>query len=110
MVALRRHFTLFAPFILSAGSCSATPVQVEAGQGKSGGGFASEFIGVATQEADGTIALQYRAEGPNGAIGDGLKRYTPNDPDYQAVKDHIGPIPKDGSVQVRPFPAQQPQR
>lgn len=62
-----------------------------------------DVIGVATQEADGTIVLQLRAEGPDGAIGDGLSRYPPGDKDYAMVASHVGPIPKGGSVPVRPF-------
>ena len=62
-----------------------------------------DVIGVATQEADGTILLQLRAEGPDGAIGDGLLRYPPADKDYAMIARHVGPILKGGSVPVRPF-------
>lgn len=64
---------------------------------------ASETIGIATQEADGTIVLQLRATGPAGAVGDGLMRYPPNHPNYEEVKAHVGPIPAGKSVPVKPF-------
>ena len=63
---------------------------------------ASETIGVASQEADGTIVLTLRATGAG--TGDGLLRYPPSHPQYAAVKAHVGPIPPSGSVPVKPFP------
>lgn len=63
-------------------------------------------IGVATQEADGTIVLQLRAEGTDGAIGDAQFRYPPTHKDYQMIARHVGQIPKGGSVSVKPFPGQ----
>lgn len=62
----------------------------------------AESIGIATQEADGTIVLQLRASG-GGAVGDGLLRYPPNHPNYAEVKAHVGPIPTGKSVPVKPF-------
>lgn len=61
-------------------------------------------IGTASEEADGTLVLMLRAAGPGGAVGDGVKRYSPGDPNYEAVRRHVGPIPKGKSVSVRPFP------
>ena len=61
-------------------------------------------IGTATQEADGTIVLALRAQDAGGAFGDAQIRYAPGDPDYAMVKAHVGPIPKNGSVPVKPFP------
>lgn len=63
-------------------------------------------IGTATQEADGTIVLQLRAEGAGGMIGDAQFRYPPTHKDYQMIVRHVGPIPKGGSVPVKPFPGQ----
>ena len=60
-------------------------------------------IGMATQEADGTIVLILRAEGENGEIGDAQFRYPPGDKDYAMIAKHVGPIPKGGSVLVKPF-------
>ncbi|QYE37304.1 hypothetical protein KZX46_22390 (plasmid) [Polymorphobacter sp. PAMC 29334] len=61
-----------------------------------------QTIGVATEEADGTIVLTLRAVG-NGAIGDGQFRYPKNHPQYAMIAAHVGPIPKGGSVAVKPF-------
>lgn len=65
---------------------------------------AAETIGTATEEADGTIVLNLRATGSGGAVGDAQFRYPPSDPQYQMIKSHVGPIPKGGSVSVKPFP------
>lgn len=65
-----------------------------------------ETIGVATREADGTIVLTLRAEGPGGIVGDGQLRYPPDHKDYAMIARHVGPIPPGGSVFVKPFPAQ----
>lgn len=63
-------------------------------------------IGVATQEADGTIVLQLRAEQEGGSVGDAQFRYTPTDKDYAMIARHVGPIPRGGSVPVKPFAKQ----
>lgn len=63
-----------------------------------------QTIGVATQDADGTIVLQLRTPAESGIVGDALVRYRPDDPNYPAVAKHVGPIPKGGSVLVKPFP------
>ncbi len=62
-----------------------------------------ESVGVATQEADGTIVLMLRATGPD-AIGDAQFRYPPSHPQYAMIKAHVGLIPPGKSVSVRPFP------
>ncbi len=62
-----------------------------------------ETIGVATQEPDGTIVLQLRATTEGGGIGDALIRYRPGDRHYGTVVHHVGPIPRGGSVFVKPF-------
>lgn len=64
---------------------------------------AAETIGIATEEADGTIVLNLRATGAGGATGDAQLRYPKTHPQYQTIKAHVGPIPKGGSVPVRPF-------
>jgi hypothetical protein len=66
----------------------------------------AESIGVATQEADGTIVLQLRTPKGSGMVGDALVRYPPGDPNYQSIARHVGPIPRGGSVPVRPFGGQ----
>ena len=60
-------------------------------------------IGVATQEADGTIVLTLRAEAASGVVGDGQLRYSPSNHYYAIIARHVGPIPRGGSVPVRPF-------
>jgi hypothetical protein len=62
-----------------------------------------QTIGVATQEADGTIVLQLRASSDGGAAGDALVHYPPHDPRHAAVAKHVGPIPEGGSVPVKRF-------
>jgi hypothetical protein len=64
---------------------------------------AERSIGVATQEPDGTILLQLRAASDGDAVGDALVRYPPNDVNYTKIARHVGPIPRGGSVPVRPF-------
>ena len=64
----------------------------------------AETIGSATEEADGTIVLNLRATGAGGMVGDGQFRYPPSHAQYQMIKRHVGPIPKGGSVPVKPFP------
>lgn len=68
------------------------------------GSATTDAIGVATQEADGTIVLALRATGGQGSVGDAQLRYPPNHPDYAMIKEHVGLIPPGGSVPVRPFP------
>lgn len=63
-------------------------------------------IGVARMLADGTIVLMLRAEGADGALGDGQVTYQPTNPEYTTVRDHLGPNLKPGGVEVpvAPFP------
>src|SRR5262249_10560587 len=53
---------------------------------------AGDFIGVATMEADGTIVLNLRAEGPGEMVGHGQLRYPPGHKDYQDVLAHLGDL------------------
>ena len=64
-----------------------------------------DAVGVASREADGSIVLTLRAEGPDGLIGDARFRYTPDDSNYGLIARHVGPIPPGGTVPVRPFDA-----
>jgi len=61
-------------------------------------------IGVAWMEADGTIVLQLRAEGPGGARGDALMRYPVGHPQYQEILQHLGGLEKGQSKPVPPWP------
>jgi hypothetical protein len=92
-----------ALILLAASSCHAQGVGKER-QMSNGGTETAAPIGTASQEADGTIVLMLRAEGAGGALGDAQMRYAPTDKDYAMVARHVGPIPKGGSVPVKPFP------
>ncbi len=61
-------------------------------------------IGVARMEADGTIILQLRAEGPGGAIGDALMQYPVGHPQYREILQHLGGLEKGQSKPVPPWP------
>jgi hypothetical protein len=61
-------------------------------------------IGVARMEADGTIVLQLRAEGPGGSIGDALIRYPVGHPQYREILQHLGGLEKGQSKPVPPWP------
>ncbi|KAA0970378.1 hypothetical protein FPY71_07615 [Aureimonas fodinaquatilis] len=63
----------------------------------------AETVGVAWLEADGTIVLQLRAESSNGIVGESVVKYAPDDSCYRVLKQHIGKIPENGTVSVRPF-------
>lgn len=61
-------------------------------------------IGSATMEPDGTIVMVLRAEGPDGAVGDGLDVVRPADRDYASVLAHLGGL-KPGEIKpVPPWP------
>ena len=63
---------------------------------------AAETIGVATMEADGTIVLQLRAQGP-GMIGDAMFKYPPSHPQYAAVLAHLDGLATGETKAVRPW-------
>ena len=60
-------------------------------------------IGSATMEADGTIVLQLRAEGP-GMRGDALLRYPKGHKEYHNVLKHLGGLRPGESKAVPPWP------
>jgi hypothetical protein len=61
-------------------------------------------IGRATMEADGTIEMELRAEGPRGARGEGRLVYRPGDRDYPMVLKHLGGLKPGETKPVPPFP------
>ncbi len=61
-------------------------------------------IGVATMEADGTIVLQLRAEGPGAALGDARLSYPRTHKDYDMVLKHVGGLKPGESKPVAPWP------
>ena len=64
---------------------------------------AATSIGSATMDADGTIVLQLRAEGPD-AVGDALLRYAKDHPEYAKVLQHLGGLKPGESKPVPPWP------
>ena len=69
-----------------------------------GGTVEEPSIGVATMEADGTIVLQLRAEGPGGIRGDAVVRYPVGHPQYQEIIRHLGGLTKGQTKPVPPWP------
>ncbi|MCC6527765.1 MAG: hypothetical protein IT373_34285 [Polyangiaceae bacterium] len=67
-------------------------------------GSAPAPIGAATMEADGTLVLMLRAEGPSGAVGDAQFRYPPSHPQYQKMLKHVGGMKPGESKPVPPWP------
>ena len=59
-------------------------------------------IGTATLLRDGTIVLQLRAE-TAGALGDAELRYTPTDPRYGMIRDHLPGLRVGTAILVPPF-------
>ncbi len=64
----------------------------------------SPAIGVATMNADRSIALRLRAETDDGATGEGYFTYAPTDDGYQSVLEHIGSLEPGESKPVAPWP------
>lgn len=63
-----------------------------------------DSIGVCWLEADGTIVLKLKANGPGGVVGQGILRYSKEHSQYQDILDHIGPL-KSGDIKaVAPWP------
>ena len=94
-----------ALILWTACGCHAQVSHEEHPTGAAAANGPAAFIGVATQEPDGTIVMQLRVD-QGGLVGDGLVRYKRGDPNYEVVSKHVGPIPHGGSVAVKPFPAQ----
>lgn len=61
------------------------------------------YIGSAEMDGAGTITLHLSVS-ERGMVGDAVKSYRKNDPDYQYILDHVGPLKPGDSVPVRPFP------
>jgi len=64
---------------------------------------ADASIGAAKMQKDGTIALQLRAEGPNGSTGDAVLRYPPGHPQYREILQHLCGLKKGHVRQVPPW-------
>lgn len=63
-------------------------------------------IGIASMDADGTVVLQLRAEGPGGAVGDALVRYPKSHAKYESVLEHLGGLRPGEKKPVPPWPDQ----
>jgi hypothetical protein len=84
---VKKSFVIVAVLIVAA-TCAHTP---------------PASIGVATMDAEGVITLQLEAKG-DGAIGDAVLIYRPNDPRYNEIKAHLDPISPGVSKPVAPWP------
>lgn len=74
---------LQATFFLSCAGCAAIPIS----QGEC-------VIGSATMQDDRSIILMLRAEAKDedGTVGDAAFEYRPDDPRYDEILSHLGPI------------------
>ena len=64
---------------------------------------AIENIGVAICEADGTIKLMLRAEGPEGIVGESMAVYASDHKDYASIAAHLGGIQPGEDKLIPPF-------
>jgi len=62
-------------------------------------------VGVATMSADGAITLRLRSVESGGSIMEAVKTYKVDDPMYDEVRKHIGPISPGESKPIPPWPA-----
>jgi len=100
---IRLIFFLILPLMALTLSCyAAEPAGSPAAQNPAKPS-AQESIGSATMQADGSIVLQLRAEG-NGAKGDAVFVYRRDNPQYESILKHVGPIKPGESKLVRPWP------
>ncbi len=61
------------------------------------------YIGTAHMSASGKIVLHLRASS-GGTVGHSIMTYAPDDPQYRAILDHVGPLAPGESKPVRPWP------
>lgn len=64
----------------------------------------SDSIGTATISPDGIIGLHLRAE-TDGTLGDAYIEYRPDNPQYEAIKQHLGGIKPGEEKFVAPWPS-----
>jgi hypothetical protein len=62
------------------------------------------YIGTAHMSAEGKIVLHLRASS-GGTVGHSIMTYAPDNPQYRAILDHVGPLAPGGTVSVKPWPA-----
>ena len=63
------------------------------------------FFGVATLDSAGTLCLQMRTEEPGQPVAEGYFCYQKADPEYQKIRDHVGPIKVGEPKVIKPFDA-----
>ena len=57
---------------------------------------------------DGTIVLRLHAQAASGMRGETVLRYRRDHPDYDRIRQHVGPLEPGQTVLVRPWPDQEP--
>jgi hypothetical protein len=65
---------------------------------------ASDSVGVATMQDDGTLELRLRSE-DHGAIAEAMLVIPRGDARYASMLAHLGPLAPGGSCAIKPFPA-----
>ncbi len=91
------YIPLTAALLATAPAHHGVPMSDTTGQAP-----APASIGEATMEPDGTIILRLRATGPD-AVGEAVSRYTPDNPHYKAIRDHLPNLKPGDRVPVPPF-------
>jgi hypothetical protein len=92
------QLALLAGWIVATGCSTAPRAETRSATSE------QESIGVATMDANRTITLRLRAEGPDGLVGEGFFVYPPSHAEYQSVLDHLGGLEPGQSKPVPPFP------
>lgn len=64
---------------------------------------AAEAFGVATMQADGTLVLRLRSDGPHGERGEQEVVYKPDNPRYHAILAHVGDIKPGEKKKIAPW-------
>jgi hypothetical protein len=62
-----------------------------------------EYIGYAKMTPDGTLTLYLIGRTKSGMILHAVKSYTKDDPQYEDIKSHVGPIEPGEQKTVRPW-------
>lgn len=101
---MRRLRLVFAALFLVACGCA------EKANSNRTGSLDGQPIGVAWLENDGTLVMQLRAETPGKARGDALLRYSPTDPQYHLMLEHVGGLKPGQTNPVPPWPQGTPSR
>jgi hypothetical protein len=91
--AATRSFNTLAALLFVAG-CAPTPREAD-----------TEFFGVATIDTQGRICLRMRSSAPGQPVAEGLLCYSPGDPQYEAVRAHVGNLNLGTQKVIQPFPS-----